>query len=86
MLAGESGVGKTALAQTLAGLRAAGLSAEQALAQVNRLIDQQAYTRAADDIFLASAFLFVCLIAVVGLTRRPPRQAGAAPAPPPAEH
>src|SRR2546427_9833524 len=43
---------------TLQGLQAAGLSQAQALAQINRLIDQQAYTRAADDIFLASSVLF----------------------------
>ncbi len=46
-----------------------GLDAQQAAAQLNRLIDQQAFTRAADDIFLGSAFLFTLLIAVVWLTR-----------------
>ena len=43
--------GQGVFAATLDQLRAAGLTAEQAMAQVNRLIDQQAYTRAADDIF-----------------------------------
>jgi DHA2 family multidrug resistance protein len=43
----------------------------QALAQINRLIDQQAFTRAADDVFLASAGLFLVLIALIWLTRRP---------------
>nr|WP_316639336.1 DHA2 family efflux MFS transporter permease subunit [uncultured Roseateles sp.] len=63
----------------LAKLGAAGLSPEQGLLQVNRLIDQQAFTRAADDIFLGSAGLFLCLIAMIWLTKRPPR-VGAAPA------
>jgi len=59
--------------ETLAKLTASGLSPDQALAQINRLIDQQAFTRAADDIFLASAVIFVLLILSVWLTRRPPR-------------
>lgn len=46
-----------------------GLNAQQAAAQLSRLIDQQAFTRAADDIFLGSAMLFAALIAVVWLTR-----------------
>jgi MFS transporter, DHA2 family, multidrug resistance protein len=45
-------------------------------AQLNRLIDQQAFTRAADDIFLISAALFLTLIAVVWFTR-PARGASA---------
>ncbi|MFZ5548262.1 MAG: DHA2 family efflux MFS transporter permease subunit [Pseudomonadota bacterium] len=72
--------GQGALASTLATLQAAGLSPQQALAQVNRLIDQQAYTRAADDIFFGSAILFLALIGLIWFTRRPPRLAGAAPA------
>ena len=56
---------------TLESLQNSGLSTEQALAQINRLIDQQAFTRAADDIFLASAFIFIGLISVVWLTNRP---------------
>ena len=63
--------GQGVFAQTLQGLQAAGMSPQQALAQVNRLIDQQAFTRAADDIFLASAGIFVVLIASIWLTRRP---------------
>ncbi|QIL72523.1 DHA2 family efflux MFS transporter permease subunit [Diaphorobacter sp. HDW4B] len=61
---------------TLQGLKAAGLSQEQALAQINRLIDQQAYTRAADDIFLASSFLFLSLIVLIWLTKRPAPHGG----------
>ena len=61
----------------LQGLAAAGLSPAQALAQINRLIDQQAYTRAADDIFLGSATVFLLLIGTIWLTERPARHAGA---------
>ncbi|MBP6852277.1 MAG: DHA2 family efflux MFS transporter permease subunit [Rhodoferax sp.] len=80
--------GQGAFARALEGLRASGLSEQQALAQINRLIDQQAYTRAADDIFLGSAFLFVLLIGLVWMTHRPARPAGVSPAAPavPAEH
>lgn len=44
-----------------------GLSREQGLAYVNRLVDQQAFMLSANDIFLASAVLFVALIAVIWL-------------------
>jgi len=50
-------------------LMSAGLSFEQAAAQVNRLIDQQAFTRAADDVYLASSVLFLCLVPLVWLAR-----------------
>jgi DHA2 family multidrug resistance protein len=72
--------GDPALTEALAGLRNAGLGEGAALAQINRLIDQQAYTRAADDIFLASAWVFIGLIGLIWLTRRPPRMAGGAAA------
>ena len=63
--------GQGVFAQTLQGLQAAGMDTPQALAQINRLIDQQAFTRAADDIFLASSGIFVLLISLLWLTRRP---------------
>ena len=63
--------GQGVFAQTLSGLTSAGLSMEQALAQINRLIDQQAYTRAANDIFLGSAYLFLALIGLIWFTQRP---------------
>ena len=66
-------LGDTVAGETLAGLRSAGLTAEQALTQINRLIDQQAFTRAADDIFLASGAMFLLLIAAIWFTRRPPK-------------
>lgn len=46
-------------------LSAGGFSPEQILMQVNRMIDQQAFTRAADDVFLVSAALFVLLIGLI---------------------
>jgi DHA2 family multidrug resistance protein len=64
--------GSAALSNALATLQAGGLSEPAALAQLTRLIDQQAHTRAADDIFLVSAWLFLGLIALIWLTRRPP--------------
>jgi DHA2 family multidrug resistance protein len=62
---------------TLSGLRAAGLSAEQALAQVNQLVTQQAFMLAAADIFYLSAGLFLLLIPLVWLTH-PQKSAGGA--------
>jgi DHA2 family multidrug resistance protein len=35
------------------------------------MIDQQAYTRAADDVFMASAYIFIGLIAFIWMTKRP---------------
>lgn len=68
--------GQGTFAITVKQLQAAGMSAEQAYAQINRLIDQQAFTRAADDIFLASSFLFLSLIVLIWFTKRPVPQAG----------
>ncbi|HEY9029031.1 MAG TPA: DHA2 family efflux MFS transporter permease subunit [Burkholderiaceae bacterium] len=56
-------------------LHTLGLAPQQAAALLNRIIDQQAFTRAADDIFLGSALLFSLLIAVVWLAR-PARTSG----------
>src|SRR3989344_4303535 len=50
-------------------LQSAGMSMQQAAAQINRLIDQQAFTRAADDVFLASAVLFLLLIPLIWLAK-----------------
>ncbi len=63
--------GQGVFGQTLQQLIGMGMSQQQALAQINRLIDQQAFTRAADDIFLASAGLFLLLIGLIWFTRRP---------------
>lgn len=64
-----------AATQTLSNLGASGYSADQALATVNRLVDQQAYTMAATDLFYLSSGLFVLLIGLVWLTR--PKKGGA---------
>jgi len=53
----------------LARLQAGGLDPQQALAVVNRLIDQQAAMLGANDLFRASAWLFLLLIPVVWLAR-----------------
>jgi DHA2 family multidrug resistance protein len=41
-------------------------------------VDQQAFTRAADDIFLVSAGLFLVLIVMLWPMHRPPPMRGAA--------
>ena len=64
----------------LQGLSAAGLTPEQALAQVNRLVDQQAFMLAANDVFLASAFIFLALIPLVWLSHPLPGTGGGADA------
>ena len=55
--------------QTLDQLGASGYSPQQALASVNRLLDQQAYTMAVTDIFYLSALLFFALIVMVWLAK-----------------
>ena len=67
--------GSATAMQVLGGLGNAGMTPEQALGQVNRMIDQQAYTLAANDVFFASAMIFLMLIPVVWLSR--PKKAGA---------
>ena len=49
---------------------------EQALATINRMVDQQAYTMAANDLFLLSSVLFLLLLVFVWMTR--PAQGAAA--------
>ena len=56
-------------------MQAGGLTPEQSFAQLNRLVDQQAFTLAANDMFYVSALLFLLLIAVVWLAR--PAKGGA---------
>jgi DHA2 family multidrug resistance protein len=74
-----------AVAQTfLATLSRAGLSGDAALAVISRMIDQQAYTRAADDLFLVASVLFLLLIPLVWFTKRPARPGGGGPSKAPA--
>lgn len=72
--------GSQAANSTLSGLAAAGLSPQQSLAMVDRLANQQAYMLAANDIFFASAVIFLAMIPLVYLTRsvRAHRAAGGA--------
>ena len=62
-------VADPAASQTLATLQAGGLTPEQSYAVVNRMIDQQAFMLSANDVFYASALLFLALIGVVWLAR-----------------
>ena len=66
----------SAAMQTLDQLVASGSTQQQALASVNRLLDQQAYTMAVTDIFYLSSVLFFALIVMVWMTR--PKVGGAA--------
>ena len=71
----------SAATAALGQLGAGGYDRAQALATVNRLVDQQAYTMAVTDIFMVSAILFVLLLGFVWLTkpaRGGPAEAGGA--------
>ena len=61
--------GSVATNGALTGLAGAGLTPDQALGTINRLVDQQAYMLAANDVFYASAMIFLLLIPLVYLTR-----------------
>jgi DHA2 family multidrug resistance protein len=61
----------------LSAMQAHGLTPEQSYAQLNRVVDQQAFMLSANDVFFASAVLFLLLIAVVWLAR-PVRSAASA--------
>ena len=62
-------LGNNATNSALSGLTAGGLTQNQALASVDRLVNQQAYMLAANDVFYASALIFLALIPLVYLTR-----------------
>jgi DHA2 family multidrug resistance protein len=72
--------GSPAAQAAIAGLQATGMSQEQALAHINRLVDQQAFMLAANDIFYLSAVLFLALIPLVWVTRPQRMSAGASEA------
>jgi DHA2 family multidrug resistance protein len=72
------GASDPASSQVLATLQAAGSSAGQAQAMLNRMVDQQAFMLGVNDMFYVSALLFLALIAVVWLAR--PARGGAGPA------
>lgn len=73
-------LGSSSAQSALSGLAGAGLTPEQALGTVNRLVDQQAYMLAASDVFYASALIFLALIPLVFLTRHHKGGAGSADA------
>jgi DHA2 family multidrug resistance protein len=64
-----------AVTDALSNLGSAGLSTEQSLGMLNQLVNQQAFTMAAVDLFNASAVLLVLLIPLVWLSR--PAKSGA---------
>jgi DHA2 family multidrug resistance protein len=61
--------GNNAATSAMSGLSSSGFSADQVLGQVNRIVDQQAYMLATNDIFYASAILFLLLIPLVWLAK-----------------
>lgn len=69
--------GSSATSSAMSGLGASGFSTDQVLAQINRLVDQQAFMLATSDIFYASAVLFIMLIPLVWLSRPQRGAAGA---------
>ena len=68
--------GSPAASSALSGLASAGLTPDQILATLNRLVDQQAYMLAANDVFYASAIIFLCLIPLVFLAKNTKASAG----------
>jgi DHA2 family multidrug resistance protein len=66
-------VGDPEVQSALTLLTRAGLSESAALAQMNRVIDQQAFTRAMDDLAWVSAGLFIVLVGLLWSTKRPGR-------------
>jgi len=75
-LAESVNAGSPATQQVMAGLAASGLSPEQVLGQINRIVDQQAFMLAANDIFYVSAILFLALIPLVWLSHPFPAPGG----------
>jgi DHA2 family multidrug resistance protein len=68
-LAEAVNAGNPAAQATISGLTSQGFSMDQVLAQLNGIVNQQAFTMAADDIFYISAILFLTLIPLVWLSR-----------------
>ena len=68
-------VGSQAANAAISGFAAAGMTPDQGLAQINRLVDQQAFMLAANDVFYASALLFLLLVPLVWMAK--PQMGGA---------
>jgi DHA2 family multidrug resistance protein len=60
--------GSVAATTTLGNFANAGMDTEQALSQINRMIDQQAFTLAANDVFYGSSVIFLLLIPLIWLS------------------
>ncbi len=65
--------------QALSQLDALGMTHEQSLAYINHLIEQQAFVLSVNDIFAASAALFLGLAGIVWFAKRGPKQASGGP-------
>ena len=63
--------------QALASMQASGLTPDQSFALLNRMVDQQAALLSANDIFYASALLFLAMIGLVWLSK--PAMTGPSP-------
>jgi DHA2 family multidrug resistance protein len=61
--------GSPVTSQAMQKLQASGFGTGQSQDLINRIVDQQAFMVAADDIFYASGLLFLLLIAVIWLAR-----------------
>ena len=61
--------GSATAVATLSQLMASGMSRQQALSTVDRMINQQAYTLAVTDVFYLSAVLFFALVALVWVSK-----------------
>jgi DHA2 family multidrug resistance protein len=59
--------------QSLATVQAGGLDPNQGVPLLNRLVDSQAFMMSANDIFYASAVLFLLLVGLIWLARPAPR-------------
>jgi DHA2 family multidrug resistance protein len=66
--------GNPATVRALEQLQAGGLSREQALDVINNLLTQQAFVISSQEVFRLSALLFIALIALVWLSKRPGRE------------
>ena len=70
--------GSSATQSALAGFQQAGMDPTQALLQINRMVDQQSFMMAANDVFFGSSMIFILLIPLVWLARPIKAGAGAA--------
>jgi DHA2 family multidrug resistance protein len=75
----QMGLNGSALDGATTALNQAGVTGAAAYASINRLVDIQAFTWAADDVFIGSAVTFLFLIFTIWFTRRPPKIAGGGP-------